>query len=55
MGDLVVGYYGWCEYAVGHEDDVQWGQKGMPLEKWDMELVGSFAKAAGTVCVFVCG
>jgi NADPH-dependent curcumin reductase CurA len=37
-GDLVVGYYGWREYSVGTPEDLQWGNKAMPIEKWDGSL-----------------
>ena len=37
-GDLVVGYYGWQEYSVGTPEDLQWGNKAMPIEKWDGSL-----------------
>lgn len=37
-GDLVVGYYGWQEYSIGTAQDIQWGSKNMPIEKWDMNL-----------------
>ncbi len=37
-GDLVVGYYGWQEYSVGTPQDIQWGNEGMPIEKWDGSL-----------------
>lgn len=37
-GDRVVGYYGWQEYSVGTPDDIQWGNEGMPIEKWDGSL-----------------
>jgi NADPH-dependent curcumin reductase CurA len=35
VGDLVVGYYGWQEYSVGSDSDVQWGNPDMPNEKWN--------------------
>jgi len=38
VGDLVVGYYGWQEYSVGTPEDIQWGNEGMPIEKWDGSL-----------------
>ena len=38
VGDLVVGYYGWQEYSIGTPDDIQWGNEGMPIEKWDGSL-----------------
>lgn len=37
-GDLVVGYYGWQEYVVAKEGDVQWHNKSIPIEKWDGSL-----------------
>ena len=37
-GDLVVGYYGWQEYAIGSDSDVQWNNPDMPNEKWDERL-----------------
>ncbi|MEE2781869.1 MAG: NADP-dependent oxidoreductase, partial [Pseudomonadota bacterium] len=37
-GDLVLGYYGWQEYAVATSTDVQWNNPDMPIEKWDAEL-----------------
>ncbi len=37
-GDLVVGYYGWQEYSVGTPEDLQWGNKAMPIEKWNGSL-----------------
>ena len=37
-GDLVVSYYGWQEYSVGTPEDLQWGNKAMPIEKWDGSL-----------------
>lgn len=37
-GDLVVGYYGWQEYSIGSESDVQWNNPGMPIQKWDGTL-----------------
>ncbi|MEM7016971.1 MAG: NADP-dependent oxidoreductase [Pseudomonadota bacterium] len=45
-GDLVVGYYGWQEHSIGHEDDIQWNNPGMPLEKWDGSL-GDASTALG--------
>lgn len=47
-GDLVVGYYGWQEYSIAHEDDVQWNLPGMPIEKWD-ESLGSPSTALGVL------
>ena len=46
VGDLVVGYYGWQEYAVGSESDVQWSNPDMPNEKWD-ESLGPASTALG--------
>lgn len=37
-GDLVVGYYGWQEYSIATAEDLQWGSKAMPIEKWDESL-----------------
>ncbi len=37
-GDLVLGYYGWQEYAVALPTDIQWNNPDMPIEKWDAEL-----------------
>ena len=34
-GDIVVGYFGWQEYAIATPDDVQWGHPRYPIEKWD--------------------
>lgn len=45
-GDLVVGYYGWQEYAIGKASDVQWGIKHWPIEKWDPSL-GEASAALG--------
>lgn len=47
-GDRVVGYYGWQEYAVGTPNDVQWGIKHWPIEKWDPSL-GEASTALGTL------
>lgn len=46
VGDLVVGYYGWQEYAVGSESDVQWNNPDMPNEKWN-ESLGPTSTALG--------
>ncbi len=48
QGDLVVGYYGWQEYSIGTPEDVQWGNKDMPIEKWDGSL-GPASTALGTL------
>jgi NADPH-dependent curcumin reductase CurA len=45
-GDLVVGYYGWQEYAKARPDDVQWNNPGMPIQKWDTSL-GAASTALG--------
>jgi NADPH-dependent curcumin reductase CurA len=37
-GDLVVGYYGWQEFAIAKPDDVQWNNPDMPIQKWDQSL-----------------
>jgi NADPH-dependent curcumin reductase CurA len=37
-GDLVVGYYGWQEYAKATADDIQWNNPGMPIQNWDEDL-----------------
>eukprot|EP00935_MAST-01C_sp_MAST-1C-sp1_P000475 g475.t1 len=48
VGDLVVGYYGWQEYSIGNEDDVQWNNKKLPNEKWSSDL-GPPSLALGTL------
>jgi len=45
-GDLVVGYYGWQEYTVAKESDVQWHNKAIPIERWDGSL-GPSSTAVG--------
>ena len=35
-GDLVVGAYGWTEYAIGTKNDMQ--SRGLPIQKWDLSL-----------------
>lgn len=45
-GDLVVGYYGWQEYAIGSDSDVQWNNPDMPNEKWD-ETLGPASTSLG--------
>jgi len=45
-GDLVVGYYGWQEYTIAKATDIQWHQKGLPIEKWDSSL-GPASTAVG--------
>lgn len=35
-GDLVVGAYGWTEYAIGTKKDMQ--SRGLPIQKWDLSL-----------------
>jgi NADPH-dependent curcumin reductase CurA len=35
-GDLVVGAYGWTEYAIGTQKDMQ--ARGLPIQKWDLSL-----------------
>lgn len=37
-GDLVVGYYGWQDYAIAKATNVQWYNKSWPIEKWDPAL-----------------
>ena len=31
VGDLVVGYYGWCDHSIGKATDVQWGMPNWPV------------------------
>jgi len=46
VGDLVVGYYGWQEYAIAKPTDVQWGLQPWKIEKWDPSL-GDASSALG--------
>jgi hypothetical protein len=36
IGDLVVGAYGWTEFAIGKASDMQ--SRGLPIQKWDRTL-----------------
>lgn len=38
VGDMVLGYYGWQEHVVANTTDFQWGNKDIPIEKWDSSL-----------------
>jgi len=47
-GDLVVGYYGWQDYAIATSKDKQFNTDSVPIEKWDMSL-GSPSTALGVL------